>query len=355
MFDLNGLKGQFSIREFIVDFFGSLMPGVLFLCLLIPALIIPIVSATLIFLGIFEYGPLQSSGLFFGWIKETPTAFILSVFFIFLTGGYVIGTLFYRRDPKFPDYKSFLTIASKFKTDEDLENWVIRIRWKDIKHINDSYKSINWYKRPWYRSVKKRTIKELENYYDENGIPKPGVVVPNYIYDPKLINILTVDKSEVQFPYNNLRTYLEKRDLNELANMVTWSYEESMQKRSKTFINSMKISLLFKTPENTGTINKNEAHIRLNSSMWYASKTLFGVSLISLIGLLIVSAICYFGKITDNFNNLTFSIVMAAVLLIASIVMQRNSEKFLHYQRVREIFYVLETYQVSTNLPVIPT
>jgi hypothetical protein len=97
---------------------------------------------------------------------------------------------------------------------------------------------------------------------------------------------------DIQFPYSNLKNYLEARNFNHLFPYIKWDSrvilksgekntgeskrdevsEEKDKSRSKSFINQLKTRIHFFYPESTFNIIKNEAHIRLASSMWYASK-----------------------------------------------------------------------------------
>lgn len=173
---------------------------------------------------------------------------------------------------------------------------------------------------------------------------------PEFITDPRLIHRLTVNEDEVQFPYNNLKEYLLRRGRKDLAAMVEWDYD-TPDARSKTFINSYKIYLQFNYPERCGTINKNEAHVRLTSSMWYASIALIRLAWIgtALIVLTFPLAL-HISHLKPDVGQLTiYPFLMNICLFYFANRTKKNSEKFLHYQRVREIFYVLETMLISNE------
>jgi len=97
-----------------------------------------------------------------------PVALNIILFSLFLIFGYVFGTLFYRRDPKEPDYRSFLVIAKNF-TPNELKNWAVKVK-KDKK-------------------VYRRDDEEVKKDTEEDTI----------ITDPKEINSSTVDRTQVQF------------------------------------------------------------------------------------------------------------------------------------------------------------
>jgi hypothetical protein len=346
-------KGHFSLREFIVDFFGSLMPGVLFLCFLILSLgssILSIIEILKCQEGNCDViqNTIQETKDFFSQSKAIAI-FIISTFFI--TVGYVIGTLFYRRDPKYPDYKSFLKIASCFTKSSELKNWVVRVKMKNKEYVNKRLKNISLFKR-WYHKL--FTIRKLKR-----KLLKPSIQKSKYIDDPKLINALTVDEKEVQYPYNNLRVFLEKRGRNDLAKRVFWLLRpeedavnnipnDEVNQRTKTFINSLKLRLQFRYPEKCGTINKNEAHIRLSSSMWYASNALINISMAGLTLLVIVITLAQLSY--ENMLAYLYGFAMNVLVIGLSWSAKRSSEKFLHYQRVREIFYVIDTAELAEQI-----
>jgi hypothetical protein len=358
---LNDLKGQFSLKEFMVDFFGALMPGVLFLFFLLLSLFTSIVFAAMIL----QCGEENCNEIYKiaravkNFLVNLRSVGILSLFILFLAIGYAIGTLFYRRDPKYPDYRSFLKIASKFSAPE-LANWVVAVKVKTRDEIKARIKKLRWYRYPYYRFYK---LSKARKHFPAT-IPKPPGKLPDdenfqngFIANPKLINALTVDESDVQYPYNNLHTFLLRRGREDLASKVHWRREHDIEnidanpeagQRSKTFINTLKIKLQFRYPEKCGTIIKNEAHIRLSSSMWFAASALIKSSLL---GLLILAGAIIFSRLTyKEVLHYIYPIVFNIITLSLAYIARRNSEQFLHYQRVREIVYVMETDEQANQM-----
>ncbi len=96
---------QGSIRDFIlpiVEFLGILVPGMIFIFALIPAVIIPINTV----LGIMENKdaglPIASDHIISIILSPSMgTVFLMTVF------SYVFGHMFFRQDPKIPDQHSF--------------------------------------------------------------------------------------------------------------------------------------------------------------------------------------------------------------------------------------------------------
>lgn len=104
------------------------------------------------------------------------------------------------------------------------------------------------------------------------------------------------------------------------------------------FINLLKIRLHHDVPEKCAEITRNEAHVRMMSSVWYAARTLKYLALTSIVPLMcgILPAI----RRAPEFLGL---VVATLVIAFGSFCLQLYIRKFFHYQRVREIVYVLET------------
>ncbi len=129
--------------------------------------------------------------------------------------------------------------------------------------------------------------------------------------------------------------------------MIPWKGkdEKTHSRRTKAFINLIKIRLEFDFPEKCGNITRNEAHIRLMSSMWYMSCYLQRIEILSFllsIGALVVGGICYLPWI-EVCAYCWSPLICSTFIIIGMWLMRLIIEKFLHYQRVREIVYVLET------------
>ena len=152
---------------------------------------------------------------------------------------------------------------------------------------------------------------------------------------------------EVHFPYPYLKQYLEARGWKYLAQLVPYD-----GRPTKTFANKLKIRLLMEIPEKCGLIIKNEAHIRLMSSMWYAGGALKIVALIALI-LDVVTCLVFLHKNWTVFGiTLSVPFLWCFLIFLLGFWTRDMVENFLHYQRIREIFFLLETaYYASKKNP----
>ena len=99
-----------AVREFIVEFLGSLVPGIAFLFAILPALVIPIATIALTFLP-HPKVPLPSlQGAIPASVSDILFLLfpLLMGFFVFV---YIAGHLFYRQNPKIADEASFKRIS----------------------------------------------------------------------------------------------------------------------------------------------------------------------------------------------------------------------------------------------------
>ncbi len=273
---------RMALQEYFVDFLGGLVPGVLFL-----------VAATLSIVPAFyslgaalsqKHGEpfLQVLQELFRAIQQTPSA----IWFILFAGGilfaYIIGHIFYRHDPKTPDRKSFPRLKKQQENDQD------------------------------------ETLRR---------------------------NLGCTNESECEFPYPYYHLYLEQRGFGHLCSLVPW--KGSSYHRSKGYINLLKIRLRYYFPEKCGTIIRNEAHVRLASSTWYVSKLLtrFGILGVLVTGsaMAISLSTAQFQSIPSAFSWHILPIVSPITVLLLSYYFRWTIQKFIHYQRLREVFYVLET------------
>ncbi|MGD0788862.1 MAG: hypothetical protein ABR898_12810, partial [Terracidiphilus sp.] len=306
------------IHEFFVDLLAILLPGMVF-TLFIAALLI---ASGACLLDVFrpDAQPVASLGDLLKGQISASVVWLLAIF------GYVIGGTFFRQDPKLPDLKS-------------------------IKRVLKGSP----------RSDRKRAEVQLgpneqQDWTDAVVGRKEAAIIAN--------------SQGAQFPYSHLKDYLEARGFSYLADKVPWSGTE-FSIRSKMFINALKIRLDLVAPAKCGTIVRNEAHVRMMSSIWFASRALIYVCCLSTLPVL--AAILRFSaslheqslfsamrSVADgllssqdykslpmNAPSFYHDFMVYLVLLLSAVVsahwIQAHVEKCFHYQRVREVFYVLET------------
>jgi hypothetical protein len=174
-------------------------------------------------------------------------------------------------------------------------------------------------------------------------------------------------KEATQYPYAYLSKYLEERGFSHLAKYVTWSADDfssekadddsakrDRRKRSKHFINEYKMRVKQKNSPLYFDILRNEAHIRFMSSVWYGSIV---VACAALLGIIISAAINIPVMVKAGnpyppyFEAFAFPL-MIGVLAISIIY---SIERFFHYQRVREIVFVLIAWNLTEQEARAPT
>lgn len=323
-----------AIRDIVVEFFGSLVPGLLFLavCLMLvfgPAAAFLAASAA----GAPTVLPTELRA-FTEILLDYGEANRLLISSLLLLAGYVVGQFFHRQDIKIPDKRSFGRIYPELNPDE----WV------------------------------------------------------------------ATTKEECEFPYYNLQQYLKARGLNHLGAMVPWSrgaresarpapswrkvpvgLKQRLRKRgvratrahpwlalflpsgvrrkwwitccertavpdhahvqrTKVFINALKLRIFIYFPDKYTPVARNEAHVRLNASSWYMASLLMRVALIVLCGIAGFVVWQIVRSQRDAFSP--FWIIPVAIPLAVFLIawwVRVTIERVLHYQRVREITFVLES------------
>jgi hypothetical protein len=236
------LNLQFKLKDLFLDFLACLVPGFVFvisITLLIGGLFY-IATNTIVFLSsdILDRFAVITNELFHSYTFH----FWVTLAIVFIS--FIVGHLLYRLNPKKPDYASFIRIRERVISDKN--DWVI-----PIGH---------------------------------------GVI-----------------SKEVQFPYQNLKCYLEHRGFKYLADKIKWdslycsetnstlktNSNTILSQRSKSFINKLKIRIFFNHPNRTMNIIRNEAHIRLASSVWYATKYIIKSSYYSCFTIILLTTIYY--------------------------------------------------------------
>lgn len=277
---------RLSAEEFLIDFFGGLVPGILFLIAMSFALIPALHAVMSALIGSDDPNTLGAwMREMLAAMKETPSTLWIGAFIGALLFAYTIGHLFYRHDPKQADRQSFARLSANPDNDTD---------------------------------------------------------------DNRRKNLGCASEAECEFPYPYYDKYLEQRGHQHLIPLVIWRDEPD--KRSKTYINVLKTRLRFYHPDRCGILIRNEAHVRLAASTWYVSTLLKSGSLLCFL-LAAVSALLSWGlnkeaAWAEFFPTIGWylpSIAAPALVWITAGYAARGISGFLHYQRMREVFHVLET------------
>jgi hypothetical protein len=145
------------------------------------------------------------------------------------------------------------------------------------------------------------------------------------------------NKQDCQFPYEYYNTYLIKREETHLLEYAKWCKDE--RARSKNALNRLKLKLQLIANQDYNILVKNEAHIRMSSSSWYVAEKNIWINVI----ILLIFSILLFWK-PDFYQNMYFIIILPVLMLLLNFFIYRSVIKYLHYQRLREIFFVLQVF-----------
>jgi hypothetical protein len=352
-----------AIEEFLIDFLGGVVPGVLFLGATTFALLPPLYALATKLTpssGSAHLSLFQAIAKVLEVTKETPT----TLWLIVLAGGvllaYITGHLFYRHDPTPADRSSLrrLLRKSEFRCSKhplDLHlNWFTN--WPSMPSMLKLLCKLTLVKRNKYCKTDLQRL-EPDQQRCEECIERE---------QNRKDELACADLKDCEFPYPFMSDYLEHRGLGHLAKFTRMDHRSKRYYRSKRYMDILKIRLRHYYPDKCGLLIRNEAHVRLASSTWYVSGILciVGVSGILLgLGSIFFDGVSswlsssgaksLYGLTLTNLVWQTLTILIPALLtpavlaplivLTFSAYSQWMIREFLHYQRLREVVFILET------------
>jgi hypothetical protein len=296
-----------------IELLGSLVPGLLTVILGSAAVFL---ALSTVHEALFSQ-PLAPTTLP-GGLKDVLASLHWEIATIILVSSYVIGSVFFRQDPKRPDAVSALHVWMR-STREERNGLAVQ--------------------------ATKKLPPQLELKSEKE---RPGWCqrFSSYFFVRQYTKKLGLD---TQFPYLHLRCYLTARGLTYLVPHIPWCPKDPATEgfRTKMFINILKIRILSLCPQMSRDIIRNEAHVRLATSVWYAS-----IILSYLMGVALVVILCFSASCIQNgmahYLFLSFSVVL--LLLLFCLAMRHHLRKCIHYMRVREVIYVLETAHLAGQI-----
>ncbi len=374
-------KQSHLLHEFQVEFFGALLPGMVFTAAAFMIFTPLILYLTCMDIGNDSFSFVKVLSKIMKSTKDTPHMIWFGMLILWIIISYMIGCLFMRRDPKEPDRYGFVTTALR-----DIRK---KLKWKNVttfiqeNRIDENNDSVASF---WEVEIFK--IVTLQKFYEKIMIGNRIGFLSRALLRPSKFGTLGLEKyieginwqkyvhdriketgddaacencSECQFPYQRLHEYLKSRGHNHLLKLVGWNNNKK-EFRSKTAINRLKIKLQYFLPEKYQKISRTEAHVRLSTSMWYVARASFKFALLGLVLWTILVPVMEFlrneyslkivfddsGKKKEIYDILRQGWVSVGLVSFFSFYCFHTIEKFIHYQRVREVFSVLEL--VSTAL-----
>jgi len=152
-------------------------------------------------------------------------------------------------------------------------------------------------------------------------------------------------KNRGEFPYMNAYKYFLKRSLTDCVKNIDWSTRTS---RTKNQINKYKIEIQVFAPEAYALLNKNESHVRMSSASWHVA---YRIRLIAL-WMNVFIGVFFMIKLIASYPICLYHFICSGVMIILlplsiyflSKLILRRIIKFIHYQRMRELYYTLHVY-----------
>jgi len=342
-------------HDLYVDILGSLVPGLL-------TVILGGATVALALSSVYTamFGQALGTGDLLVQAKDVIGSVHWEIATVIVVSAYVIGAVFFRQDPKKPDAASALYV------------------WMNSSQSDRSGLAVQAKQDPGNGFfVKARTKGETKgDPKDETkGCHKDkelgfwrqlvAIFFPNFFIDgrPRFKNLIGASLFpkffeeklglDTQFPYLHMRCYLSSRGLPHLTHLVPWCPDqpETRKYRSKMFINILKVRLLALYPWMSRDIIRNEAHVRLATSVWYAVTRLFWLSVLVLAALLFSGM--HLGRHpngTSLLPSLFLPAAFAGLLLVFCAMMRSHLRKCIHYMRVREVIYVFETAHLAESI-----
>lgn len=386
--------GTKLLNELMVDIIGALIPGVLFIIVVILSVVLP--------LFVYYDGCAKILNSFLG---ESGFWWVLLIVCIFF--AYVVGHIFYRADISVPDKKDvkrqvecFLKRVKKsLITSDCTENIALykTLLKQDIEILEQRLGGLSLDSKsgPQHlKSLKKACGDALNELNTDNNKKRikcenihpvlfPEDIKEEFKLSPDSENVIKVYKDyfasieedicsdelldivicycilhnqmeigcatadRCEFPYTNYYKYLLKRNLMKPLQYVDWY---KMEDRTKNKINSLKVQIQIFANEAYPLINKNESHIRMSSSTWHMSSLLLFVTIVSSIAfaaiLLSNMLTCCPGHIClCCIKNVQYMAVLLPITMFLLVFyIKRNISHYIHYQRMREIQYTLQIY-----------
>ena len=308
--------GTKLMNELMVDIIGAVIPGLLFIVVVIISIAIP----CCIYLGPTIMDKLAELLKGSGWWVMLIVCIIFS---------YVVGQIFYRADIFYPDSKDVMRQVKKnvkrVVTNKNNKKRLFELIKQQVKILKDRFqessalqdKFITLYTACTLFSRNNEeiniaalqailfpedfnitsdheiegqlsdesrdvinTYKRLIRHYGNNVYTKKEIldlaVYYCILYCQMDLGCATAKRCE--FPYLNYYKYLLKRNLIDLLKYVDWY---TVEERTKNKVNSLKIKIQIFASEAYALINKNESHIRMSSSTWHISKLLIIITFIA--------------------------------------------------------------------------
>lgn len=333
------------LHEYLVDILGGLVPGILLAVGSAWSLLLPLRELRNSLAAPSSKDPLlQLLEALRGWQALPATPFFFAFTGVALM-TYVAGHVYYRRDPKTPDQASFRLLERRKVEELALRRARFPVQDAAPREAAGRHGALaRGLLRIWYRQrLRVGDPRRLLRYLDDHA--------ELLLYLRNDLGSASAERCE--FPYPTFRQYLEKRGLDYLTSMVGWKQDGESDTRSKVWVNVLKIRLLIHHPHRCRQIVRNEAHVRLASGTWYVAGTLRRLALVGL-GLVAVRVALAatsaqqgwrldWQAISHAPGEHFWTLLSPLSVLLVAWYLRSKIDGFFHYQRMREVNWVLET------------
>lgn len=314
------------ISDFFVDFFGALIPGIVFTAIFLTILInlaLIILSICLNNLSTFEMQKLSiiERILRVNDLSNLFKQFYFLLFMIFIVSSYIFGFIFQRRGARLPDEKSFIRVYDP-REGQSVHEIVF---------------------------IEGNRVNKLLSYFIEklNNNKYISKKLSKILLKLKVKESMKNTIQALHWPYKDLIKFLGNR-VPHLTKMITWGKEKPPSRRE---INAIKEAIQFNFPDHYGPIARQEAHARLVSSIWFIcrtfnrlSGTVFVILVLGLYTKLYTSLSRY-----DQIFYIT-NVVINGMIFIVALWIKIIIEKTFHFQRVRELLLILNSAYLSRKI-----
>ena len=358
------------VQKFYIEFMGSFIPGFVFLSLMT---ITGAFFCNVFFKFTFDKYFDKLSYVLSNWYAVT----FLLVF------AYIVGAVLHRKTPKRPDriasfrqycmsnseerkylavqYSteppfSFLGFCKYHIKQQALKNAANKVENQQpetnaANKVENQQPETNVKNKVENQQPETNAANKVENQQPETNVKNSfGSQILNYI----LFNLFKETYVEAiypnaGYPYPNLSNYLKHRKKDNLAKYVTWpDDEEKYDAKSKLAINDFKALIMqFGSDKQQSGLARNEAHIRLLTSIWYGMLYLKRVLL--LITFVWVAGVLLQKNIPSRmsfiiFHDFSYSLIVGLLTMITAVSWIKSGiESSLHYVRTREVVLILES------------
>jgi hypothetical protein len=225
------------------------------------------------------------------------------------------------------------------------------------------------------RTKTKNLLKEYENKIREKKDAAGSSLLYKLLVCYSILRVQNENgcatEERCEFPYISFFKYLLRRGETELLQYVNWS---TINTRTKNKLNKLKIEIQLYAPQAHPILNKFESHIRMASSSWYVAKvTMIWIMpfmiLITFIPILIKLIIYIYGNLlgkceikngvpsvvndvlytygykdASDVPNLLIAFYFPLGVFLFLWMIKLRIQRFIHYQRLREIHTTLFIY-----------